>query len=98
MLYEQLGLTVDDLDDDTVHQLGLEGEEGVLITDVEQGGAAWRAALRPGQVILSVNREPVSSTVAFKQALASADDDEKVLLLITDGRSSRFIVVTPDQE
>ncbi|MCF7817421.1 MAG: PDZ domain-containing protein, partial [Kiritimatiellales bacterium] len=63
-------------------------------TNVEQGGAAWRAGLQPGQVLSSVNREPVKNVGEFRQALNKAGN--KVLLLVKDGHSSRFIIVTVD--
>jgi S1-C subfamily serine protease len=67
--------------------------EGVLVTEVEQGSPAWRDGLQPGHVITSVDRKPVENVKDFKDALSKADG-ERILFLITDGRSSRFVVVT----
>jgi serine protease Do len=95
-VYEKLGVVVEKIDDDTARRLGYEGEKGVLITEVVQGGSAWRAGLRAGQVITSVERRTVNSVSEFKEALAASGDSGKVLLLVTDGSSSRFVVVTVD--
>lgn len=92
-VYEKLGLSVENLDATTARQLGYEEEKGVLITEVGQGGSAWRAGLRPGQVITSVERRLINNVREFREALAASDDSGKVLLLVTDGRSSRFVVV-----
>jgi serine protease Do len=92
-MHEKLGLVVDELDGAAAQQLGLEEEQGVLITEVEQGSAAWRAGLSPGQVITSVNRRPVNGVREFREALNEVDGDT-ALFLVTDGRSSRFVVVT----
>jgi S1-C subfamily serine protease len=35
--------------------------DGILVTGVKQGGAAWQAGIRPGAVIREVNQLPVSS-------------------------------------
>jgi len=65
----------------------------VLITDVGQNSPAWRAGLQPGQIIASVDRKPVGNVSEFTQALSSAEGG-RVLLLVGDGRGSRFVVVT----
>ena len=94
-LYEKLGLTVDEVDSAASERLAYEFEEGVIITEVEEGGAAWRAGLIPGQVITSVNRQDVEDVRAFKKVLGNIEGN-KILFFITDGRSSRFVVVTVD--
>ncbi|WP_372846411.1 DegQ family serine endoprotease [Pontiella sp.] len=91
-VYDKLGATVDSLESDAARRLGYGELEGVLVTEVKQGSPAWRAGLQPGQVITSVDRKPVDSVNAFKKALEEAPD-HKILLFVTDGRSSRFVVV-----
>ncbi|MDF7826817.1 DegQ family serine endoprotease [Pontiellaceae bacterium B12227] len=96
-IYEELGVSVDSLESDAARRLGYEDLSGVIITEVEQGSAAWEAGLQPGQVVTSVNRMPIESVRDFKDALEAADGG-RILFLITDGRVSRFVVVTmPDE-
>jgi serine protease Do len=92
-LYGKLGLEVESLESDVARRFGYDDLEGVLVTEVEQGSPAWRAGLQPGHVITSVDRKPVENVKDFKVALSKADG-ERILFLITDGRSSRFVVVT----
>lgn len=92
---EKLGITVESMDSDAARRMGYEDLEGVIITEVDQGSAAWDAGLQPGQVITTVNREEVDSVKAFKRAVQSSDD-ERILFLVTDGRVSRFVVVNLD--
>ncbi|HEY5653572.1 MAG TPA: DegQ family serine endoprotease [Pontiella sp.] len=94
-IHEKLGIIIDELDSRTAHQMGISDDEGVLISEVEPGGAAWRAGLKVGQVITSVNRQPVGCVRDFKRALSDLEG-AKVLLLVSDGRSSRFVVVNMD--
>ncbi len=93
-LLDKLGVSVEGMDSEAARRLGYEDEEGVLVTAVKQGSSAWRAGLQPGQMIGSVNREPVVNVRAFKKALSKAEGTNKILLLVADGRSSRFVVVT----
>lgn len=95
-LYEEIGAEVENLDAEVARRYGYEGEEGVMIVKVEQGSPAWRAGLKPGQLITSVNRRPVETVREFKKALADNEDSKRILLLVSDGRSSHFIVVTID--
>ena len=92
-IFGKLGFSVEDLDRDTARKLGHEEGSGVLISGVEKGTPAWRAGLQPGLLILGVDRKPVKDTAAFMQALSSVEGD-RVLLLVSDGRSSRFVVVS----
>ena len=90
---ESMGMEVSDLDGEEAAALDVDLQEGVLITSVREGSAAWRARLQPGQIITSVNRKAVSDCVDFYEALVKASDRSRVLFLISDGRSSRFAVV-----
>ena len=92
-ILEKLGLSVEDLDGVAARQLGYKGKTGVLVTEVEQGSPAWHARLRPGQIIASVDRKPVESVEGFMQALSEAEGN-RLLLLVSDGHGSRFLVVT----
>ncbi len=92
-LLEEIGLSVDEVDSEAAERLAYDFDEGVIITEVEQGSAAWRSGLIPGQVITSVNRAPVKNVREFKKAISEVEGD-KILFFITNGRSSRFIVVT----
>jgi len=95
---DKLGLSVDSLLSEAAERLDFGDDvEGVLVTSVEQGSPAWRAGLQPGQVITSVDRQGIGSVKEFKQAVA-ASEGERILLLVTDGRSSRFIVVRVEDD
>ena len=95
-IYEELGVTVDSLESEAARRLGYDELDGVIIMDVEQGSSAWEAGLQPGQVITSVNRTTIESVRDFKEAL-EASNGGRVLFLVTDGRVSRFVVVTLEE-
>ncbi len=94
---EKIGLTVTELTTEIARQLRLDEEtKGVLITEVELGGAAWNAGLRQGMLVTSVNRQDVHDLETFNAALAKAGDANVILLKITGGHGSRYVTVRID--
>ena len=87
-----LGFAVEDLSDTQREALGLDANEGVLVTRVT-GPAAQR--LRSGDVILMVGKTRVGSTAAFNRATKAVKSDEPVMLLVRRGDVTQFITVTP---
>lgn len=95
-VYEKLGVTVEGLDSDTARQFGYGDKQGVLVTAIEQGSPASRAGLKLGHIITSVNRKTVDNVADFKKILSEVEGG-KILFLVSDGRSSRFYVVTIEE-
>jgi serine protease Do len=71
--------------------LGAEVQRGVVITDLAQGSAAAKAGLRPGDVVLELNRVAVDSLAKFKELYGKAPGD--VLLLVQRRGGTVFVVV-----
>jgi len=95
----RLGLTVRDLTPETAERAGIEGQTGVRIAKVAPGSEAAQKGLREGYVIKEVNRRPVQSEQQFKEAVSAAlSEGRRLLLLITDGRVSLYVVLNPSQE
>ena len=89
----ELGLSVQDLDGDIAAQLGFEGLKGVVITQVEPGSAAAEAGLERGQLIKEVNRTPIASVREYNDAVKKTPERKAILLLVTDGKVSRFVAI-----
>jgi serine protease Do len=91
---ENLGLAVQTLSPELAERLGYEEQpQGVVISKVARGSLAQSAGLRPGVLILEVNRQKVDTAEAFKQALDATRDDGIVLMLVQDQGSTRFITL-----
>jgi serine protease Do len=60
----------------------LKTAKGLVIQDMDRGGAAAENGLKPGDVILAVNRSEIDSVEQFKRILASRRGGSMVLLLI----------------
>ena len=66
---DKLGLEVQELTDELARQLGYDAQNGVVISDVERGSVAEEAGLRPGMLILEVNRTEVKNVQDFEKAV-----------------------------
>ncbi|MBN1605540.1 MAG: Do family serine endopeptidase [Polyangiaceae bacterium] len=82
------GFTVQPLDRDARQQLHVPAriERGVVVAEVEPGSAAARTGLRPGDVILEVDRRPVDGLQSFEKLWKGAGD-KKLLVVYRQGRT-----------
>jgi serine protease Do len=89
-----LGIVGEDLNAQQRNRLGLQPGEGVLIARVE-GVAARAAGLRPGDVILAVGRNDVSSAASLNAQLRAAGAGKAVMLLVRRGGGTQYVTVNP---
>ncbi|MGM0680559.1 MAG: DegQ family serine endoprotease [Pseudomonadota bacterium] len=62
--------------------------EGVLISEIKQASPAWSAGLRPNDVIVSVNRQPVKSVAEMRDVIGNSS---QLLLNIRRGNGALFL-------
>ena len=89
----ELGLSVGPLDDQLREKLGYAAEQGVVVLEVQSGSMAARAGIRAGMLIKEVNRQPVADLGEFHRAMEGVDKGSVVLLLVQDGRYSRYVTL-----
>jgi Do/DeqQ family serine protease len=96
-----LGIAVAPLTPETASRTGLPREaHGVVIEDVNPDGRAADAGLRPGDVILEVNRQSVQSVDDLRAAVKKSADRPTLLLVHRRGEGDRsggdiFVTVRP---
>ncbi len=91
----KLGLAVDDLTPDLRQQLGVPSQiHGVAVEQVRPASPAEDASLAPGDVILEVNRQPVSSAEQFVTAVHASNKD--LLLLVWSKGNEGYRVLHPE--
>lgn len=95
---KELGFTVKNLTDDLAQRLGYEGLTGVVVVEVKSGSQAEQKGITAGTLILEVDRKPVKNTKDFEEAIEKAGKEGSILLLVTDGRYTRFVVLRLPKE
>lgn len=86
-------MTVEALTPELVRELRVPaGTTGVAITGLDDAGAAARAGIQSGDVIVAVDRQPVTSTAALREALAR-HTDRPALLEIMRQSQTLFVAV-----
>ena len=81
------GIRLADIDDED----GPQGQRGVRAVEVVQTSLAWRAGLREGDLIISVNKQPIYS---LKDVEHAVDENDAMLLLnVVRGNTGLFIVI-----
>jgi len=83
----RLGLALRSLSPDERRQV--DGKNGLLVEEV--GGAAARAGIRPGDVVLALNGEPVNSVEQLRGLVSKAE--KRVALLIQRDDAKLFVPV-----
>ncbi len=92
------GVAVGDLDQQTRREFNIPKDvQGAVITQVEPDSAAAQAGLKPGDVIQSINRQPVKNAEEAVR-LTEQPEKRKTLLRLWANGGSRFVVVDEDKQ
>ena len=87
------GVAVEDLDRTGRRDMNFPAKlKGALITQVAPNSASARAGLKPGDVILEINREPVTSAKDAVE-LSTKTESKKTLLKLWSRGNTLFVVV-----
>jgi serine protease Do len=88
-----LGVTVSDLTDALKRELRLRG--GVRVDAVD--GAAARAGLREGDVILSIDNTEIADSKQFAAVAGKAEKAKAVSVLVRRGEWTNYLVIRPSR-
>jgi len=90
------GLALRDLRPDERRERKVDGGSGVLVTDVAPDSPAAEADLKPGDIVLEVNRRPVGSVAALRAEVGKTPDGKPLLLLVHPAEGGdRFAALAP---
>ena len=91
---QTLGMTVQGLTPDLARTYRVPaGTTGLVVTDVDDSGAAARAGIHPGDVVRQVDGRAVASTSEFRDALSRRTDRPAMLSVQRQGQT--FFVAVP---
>jgi serine protease Do len=92
---DDIGMELADISEALARRYDIEETEGVLVTYVEPNSPAAQAGVRPGDIITQVNRRDVANLDVYNKYVSDARKQKKnkLLLLITRGKTSQFVVI-----
>jgi len=93
MKIEDLGAEVQTLTPELARELEIDGEEGVVVTNVARNSPAAQIGLRPGYVIARVGKTDVKTVKDLEEGLKTAKDRGQLVLLIKTPNGTQLISV-----
>jgi len=90
-----IGATVQALSDDEKKQSGI--SDGLVILEVDPEGPSAKTGIRPGDILVSFNRETVNSVDQLKELIGKAPRDQSFPVLIQREGSPIFLAMTLDK-
>ena len=80
---------------DVASQLNLpKNTQGLVVVNIDPSGPAADAGIQAGDVVVQVNRQPVTSAADMQSALGKSGS-RPVLLLVNRGGTTVFLTVNP---
>ncbi len=95
--HARLGIRISDLTPDVRQQLHLDSDvQGVAVAQVQPGSPAEDAGLSGGDVIMELNRKPVTSADQFRNEVKALPAGKDMLVTVWANGGTSFRVVHPE--
>lgn len=88
----RLGVQVSAVPEDIASQMGI--ASGVLVAKIDPQGPAAKAGIREGDVIVSMNREPIDNVKELEKLVSEAPAGKAIPILVQRERSPMFLALT----
>ena len=89
----RLGISAESLTDQLAEFFGVKDSKGVLVASVDEGGAAAKAGIKAGDVIVAIGSDKVDSVGALRKALSDKTEGTIVVKLVRN-RAEQTVNVT----
>lgn len=94
-----IGVTIQDVDENTAKALGLESTSGALVGSVLANEPAARAGVKDGDVIIAVDGENIEDSAALLRAIADKHPGTNAVLTIyRDGKTQQINVTLGERK
>lgn len=91
MLWDVFGIQVADNSRNTAQRYNLQSSSGVVVTEVQKAGQAYKRGLRPGDVILKIQTKPIKDSQDFKKQIIRNIHYDTVVLLVQRGPYGYYV-------
>jgi serine protease Do len=88
----EFGLHVEELTPERGHRVGVEGQKGVLVTEVEPASFAEDLGFGRGDVIVDINHEAVNSVSDYRKAVSKLKAGDEVVFKVLRRQDSDRIL------
>jgi len=93
----RIGVQLQELTYDIATSLGLKEAKGALVAAVQNGGPADRAGIRPGDVITSLNGQPVATTADLARLIGGTKPGSTVNAEVWSQGSTKAATIKVDE-
>jgi serine protease Do len=93
----RIGVAVRPIPVDAVDEFGLKDRNGALVASVNPGGAAAKAGLEPGDVIIAYNGKPIRNSEDLVQAVVATRPGTTVPVRVVRDGKERTQSITVDE-
>ncbi len=93
---DKLGFNVTGLTPALAAKLGIKQTKGVVVMEVQPGGAAEDAGIAPGDIVKEVDGTAIDEVADFEKAISSAKKGNVVRLLLQRGDSALYVALPID--
>lgn len=93
----RLGISAESLTDQLAEFFGVKESKGVLVASVDESGAAAKAGIKAGDVIIGIDNEKVDSVRALVQALSRKTEGAITVKLVRN-RAEQTVTVTLEKK
>ena len=95
---ENLGIRVKQITPDIAQRFNLSQENGIIISDLQQGSPASLAGLKIGDIILQINKKQISTLREYSDALNAIKPGDTALFQVKRGNNTLFAAVRVNKD
>lgn len=90
---KNLGVIVQEINPQIQGRFRIQESEGVIITNVSPGSVGSEAGLRPGDIILEINKEQVGDLEDYRRSVDSLEEGETALFLVQRENNTIYVAL-----